>query len=33
MVMLIGLVVIFKNSLTKLMNSIFKTITTRAGKI
>ncbi len=33
LVVLIGLVVIFKSSLTKLMNSIFKTITSRAGKI
>ena len=30
---LIGLVIIFKEQLTNLVNSIFKTITTRSGTI
>lgn len=33
LVVLIGLVLIFKEQLTNLVNSIFKTITTRSGKI
>lgn len=33
LVVLIGLVLIFKNQLTKLVNNIFKTITDQAGKI
>lgn len=32
-VVLIGLVIIFKEQLTNLVNSIFKTITTRSGTI
>ena len=33
LVVLIGLVIIFKEQLTNLVNSIFKTITTRSGTI
>lgn len=33
LVVLIGLVVIFKKQLTSLVNSIFQTITDRAGNI
>lgn len=33
LVVLIGLVIIFKKELTTLINDIFKTITERAGKI
>ena len=32
-VVLIGLVLIFKEQLTKLVNNIFKTITKQAGKV
>ena len=32
-VVLIGIVLIFKNQLTDLVNSIFKTITKEAGKV
>ena len=32
-VVLIGLVIIFKEQLTNLVNSIFKTITSRSGSI
>ena len=33
LVVLIGLVLIFKKQLTNLVNSIFKTITNKAGQI
>ena len=33
LVVLIGLVLIFKEQLTSLVNSIFKTINTQAGKV
>ena len=33
LVVLIGLVIIFKEQLTNLVNSIFKTITSRSGSI
>ena len=33
LVVLIGLVIIFKEQLTNLVNRIFKTITTRSGTI
>lgn len=33
LVVLIGLVVIFKKELTKLVDDLFKKITTKAGKI
>ncbi len=33
LVVLIGLVIIFKEQLTNLVNSIFKTITTKSGTI
>lgn len=33
LVVLIGLVLIFKKQLTNLVNDIFKTITDRAGKV
>lgn len=33
LVVLIGLVLIFKKQLTTLMNNIFKTITDQAGKV
>lgn len=33
LVVLIALVMIFKKQLTSLVNSIFKTITTEAGKV
>lgn len=33
LVVLIGLVLIFKNQLTNVVNSIFKTISNKAGKI
>ncbi len=33
LVVLIGLVLIFKNQLVKLVNNIFKTITSEAGKV
>ncbi len=33
LVVLIGLVIIFKDQITDLVNSIFKTITTQAGKV
>lgn len=33
LVVLIGLVIIFKEQITKLVNDIFKTITKQAGKI
>ena len=33
LVVLIGLVIIFKDQLTNLVNSIFKTITSRSGSI
>ncbi len=33
LVVLISLVIIFKNQLTKLVNSIFKTITNQSNKI
>ncbi len=33
LVVLIGLVIIFKKHITKLVNSIFKTITDQAGEI
>ena len=33
LVVLIGLVLIFKKQLTTLVNNIFKTITTESGKI
>lgn len=33
LVVLIGLIIIFKGKLTTLMNSIFSTITERAGRL
>ena len=33
LVILIGLVLIFKEQMTNLVNNIFKTITTQSGKI
>jgi len=33
LVVLIGLVIIFKEQLTDLVNSIFRTITSRSGRI
>lgn len=33
LVVLIGLIIIFKGKLTSLMNSIFSTITERAGRL
>lgn len=33
LVVLIGLVIIFKEQITKLVNDIFKTITKQAGRI
>ena len=33
LVVLIGLVIIFKKQITNLVNSIFKTITSQAGRI
>ncbi len=33
LVVLIGLVLIFKEQLTSLVNSIFETITTKAGQV
>lgn len=33
LVVLIGIVVIFKKQITKLVNSIFQTITDEAGKV
>ena len=33
LVVLIGLVLIFKNQMTEIVNNIFKTITSQSGKI